>query len=132
MTHRPFRSYTYKMPRRKTDYNSDWVVERRVEDLGEGRTRLWRLQFTACGKMSCRRCGATEPAHGPYWYWREEIDARNNWRYHGRERPWPEGLEPPPLLPSEDDPESRRNVRRRAAAAALDAAARTKRSSPAT
>lgn len=98
---------------RRIDFNSPWIVDRK---FWKGAT--WVLRFTACGSGYCRRCGGTEPAHGPYWASYTEIDGRNHLKHHKVDEPLPWGNdEPPSILPSDVDPESRRNKQRLARAA---------------
>lgn len=102
---------------RRIDFTSPWIVDRKFYN---GAT--WVLRFTACGNPSCRRCGGTEPAHGPYWASYTEIDGRNHLKHHRVNDPLPWGDdEPPSILPSDADPESRRSKQRAARAARLTA-----------
>lgn len=44
------------------------------------------LEFTACGKARCGRCGGTRYKHGPYWYFYfQKPDGKTGKSYVGRD-----------------------------------------------
>ena len=45
----------------------------------------YQLELVACGKRTCRTCGATSPKHGPYWYAYFGERGRHRSRYVGKE-----------------------------------------------
>jgi len=49
-------------------------------------TGTLELEFTACGKGSCSRCGGTRYKHGPYWYFYfQKPNGKTGKSYVGRD-----------------------------------------------